>query len=110
MKTPGIFYGVRAHDVWNLANHYLSTSFENTINYTCIAKDININCIICDMQNKHGRWFSSGTQAFSTTKNGCHDIAEILLKVALNTKNQINQNVYENRKNKTFQCKNKTKS
>jgi hypothetical protein len=28
----------------------------------------------------------------STTKTGCHDIAEILLKVALNTKNQsINQ-------------------
>lgn len=50
MKTPGIFYGVRAHDVWNLANHYLSTGFENTINY--IAKDMNNNCIICDMQNK----------------------------------------------------------
>jgi hypothetical protein len=29
---------------------------------------------------------------FSTTKTGCHDIAEILLKVALNTINQpINQ-------------------
>ena len=55
MKTPGIFYGVRAHDIWNLANHYLSTSFENTINYTCIAKDININCIICDMQNKKNK-------------------------------------------------------
>ena len=55
MKTPGIFYGVRAHDVWNLANHYLSTSFENAINYTCIAKDININCIICDMQNKKNK-------------------------------------------------------
>jgi hypothetical protein len=27
--------------------------------------------------------------ASSTTKTGCHDIAEILLKVALNTKNQI---------------------
>jgi hypothetical protein len=26
--------------------------------------------------------------ASSTTKTGCHDIAEILLKVALNTKNQ----------------------
>jgi len=39
----------------------------------------------------HGRWFSSGTAASSTTKTGCHDIAEILLKVALNTKNQINQ-------------------
>ena len=28
----------------------------------------------------HGRWFSP---ASSTTKTGCHDIAEILLKVAL---------------------------
>jgi hypothetical protein len=34
-------------------------------------------------------WFSPGTPAFSTTKTGCHDIAEILLKVALNTKIQI---------------------
>jgi hypothetical protein len=40
----------------------------------------------------HGRWFSPGTPASSTTKAGRHDIAEILLKVALNTKNQsINQ-------------------
>jgi hypothetical protein len=30
-----------------------------------------------------------GTPAFSTTKTGRHDIAEILLKVALNTINQI---------------------
>ena len=37
----------------------------------------------------HGRWFSPGTPASSTTKTGRHDIAEILLKVALNTKNQI---------------------
>jgi hypothetical protein len=29
----------------------------------------------------HGRWFSPGTPAFSTTKTGRHDIAEILLKV-----------------------------
>jgi hypothetical protein len=37
----------------------------------------------------HGRWFSPGTLASSTTKTGRHendDIAEILLKVALNTK------------------------
>jgi hypothetical protein len=33
-----------------------------------------------------------GTPASSTNKTGRHDIAEILLKVALNTKNQsINQ-------------------
>jgi hypothetical protein len=30
----------------------------------------------------HGRWFSPGTLASSTTKTGRHDIAEILLKVA----------------------------
>jgi hypothetical protein len=32
----------------------------------------------------HGRWFSAGTPASSTTKTGRHDIAEILLKVVLN--------------------------
>jgi len=37
----------------------------------------------------HGRWFFPGTPASSTTKTGRHDIAEILLKVALNTINQI---------------------
>jgi hypothetical protein len=31
----------------------------------------------------HGRWFSPGTSASSTTKTGRHEIAEILLKVAL---------------------------
>jgi hypothetical protein len=31
----------------------------------------------------HGRWFSMLTPASSTTKTGRHDIAEILLKVAL---------------------------
>jgi hypothetical protein len=36
-----------------------------------------------------GQWFSPGTPASSTTKTGHHDIAEILLKVALNTKIQI---------------------
>jgi hypothetical protein len=36
----------------------------------------------------HDRWFSPGTPA-STTKTGRHDLAEILLKVALKTINQI---------------------
>jgi hypothetical protein len=40
----------------------------------------------------HGRWFSPGTLASSTTKTGRHDIAEILLKVASNIINKsINQ-------------------
>jgi len=50
----------------------------------------------------HGRWFSAGTPASSTTKTGRHDIAEILLKVALKHKKpktkpkipKINQNTY----------------
>jgi hypothetical protein len=37
----------------------------------------------------HGRWFSPGTPASSTTKSGRHDIANILLKVALK-----NQSIY----------------
>jgi hypothetical protein len=40
----------------------------------------------------HGLWFSPGTPTSSTTKTGRNDIAEILLKVALNTINQIKSN------------------
>jgi hypothetical protein len=35
-----------------------------------------------------GQWFSPGTSVSSTNKTDRHDIAEILLKVALNTINQ----------------------
>ena len=37
----------------------------------------------------YGRWLSLGTPASSTTKTGRHSIAEILMKVALSTINQI---------------------
>ena len=37
----------------------------------------------------HGRWFSLGTPASSITKTGDHDIAEILLKVALKHQKSI---------------------
>jgi hypothetical protein len=48
------------------------------------------------MQNVHKkkqeevtyRWFSPGTLVSSINKTDCHDIAEILLKVALSTINQ----------------------
>jgi len=35
----------------------------------------------------HGRWFSPGTRLLPPLKTGRHDIAEMLLKVALNTIN-----------------------
>ena len=41
----------------------------------------------------HGRWFSAGTPASSTTKTERHEIAEKILKVALNTKYQIKSNL-----------------
>jgi hypothetical protein len=48
----------------------------------------------------HGRWFFPGTPASSTTKTGRHDIAEILLKVALKNKNQIKKYYYDTFKKK----------
>jgi hypothetical protein len=41
----------------------------------------------------HGRWFSPGTRASSTIKTGRHDIAEILLKVALKHKKSIKSKI-----------------
>ena len=41
----------------------------------------------------HGRLFSPGTPASPTTKTGRHDIAEILLKVAINTKIQWTKSI-----------------
>jgi hypothetical protein len=43
----------------------------------------------------HGRWFFPGTPASFTTKTGRHDIAEILLKVALKHQKSINQSCYQ---------------
>jgi hypothetical protein len=64
----------------------------------------NIRARLCKLQNgciqlaaatdkvyqmpAHGRWFSPGTPVSSTTKTGRHDIAEMLLKIALSTINQ----------------------
>jgi hypothetical protein len=59
----------------------------------------------------HGRWFSPGTPASSTIKTGSHDIAEIWLKVALNTINQsiktkyfTNEMLNKNAAHKLFHC------
>ena len=51
----------------------------------------------------HGRWFSPDTPTSSTTKTGCHDIVEILLKMTLNTINQIKSNrTFEHTKTMTY--------
>jgi hypothetical protein len=38
----------------------------------------------------HGRWFSPGTPASSTTKTGCHDIAESGIKHQISNKIKSN--------------------
>ena len=54
-------------------HHYLTLS---TINSQWLATD---------------RWFSPGPPVSSTNKTDCHNITEILLKVALNTIKQTNK-------------------
>jgi len=49
----------------------------------------------------HGRWFSPSTPASSTTKTGHHDIAEILLKVALKQQTK-NKNKSKYKHTRTF--------
>jgi hypothetical protein len=51
----------------------------------------------------HGRWFSPGTPASSTTKTGRHDIDEILLKVALKHQKSNKKKIKSNCKFHQFQ-------
>jgi hypothetical protein len=55
--------------------------------------------VACDkvyqlLAHAYGRWFSPDTPASSTTKTGRHDIAEILLKVALKHQKSINRALF----------------
>jgi hypothetical protein len=50
------------------------------VNYKKGALDSQLQVIKVYQLLAHGRWFSLGTPASSTTKAGRHDIAEILLK------------------------------
>ena len=74
----GLIRGVAHLDGGQLNNILPSQCISNLLKFTsCFA---------------HGRWFSPSTLAFSITKTGRHDIAEILLKVALNTKKKQKTN------------------
>ena len=51
-----------------------------------------------------GQWFSPGTPVSSTNKTDCHNITEILLKVALNTINQTKPNCLVKSCNHSSSC------
>ena len=50
--------------------------------------------LLCQRLAK-SQWFSPGTLVSSTNKTDRHDMAEILLKVALNTINETNQSLHK---------------
>ena len=57
-----------------------------------------LDTTLCDkvcQRHTAGWWFSPGNPVSSTNKTDCHDITEILLKVALNTIN-VTPNLYPN--------------
>ena len=78
---------------------YSSRGSEEVLFHSRVIRDrmgvgVTTTCVIRAYHHKScewlatGRWFFPGTLVSSTNKNDCHDIAEILLKVALNTANQ----------------------
>jgi hypothetical protein len=69
----GFFNGLFEHDQYN----HSSKALDNILDSRLAAASDKVYQLLA-----HGRWFSPGTPASSTTKTGRHDIAEILLKVA----------------------------
>jgi hypothetical protein len=57
--------------------HLLFTTYD-----TCIYIKITLFNKVCQWLAA-GQWFSTGTPVSSTNKTDCHDITEIMLKVAL---------------------------
>jgi hypothetical protein len=64
------------------------------VNYKKMCTRLAAGCNKVYQLLAHGQRFSPGTPVSSTTKTSRLDIAEILLKVASNTKNQIKSNVF----------------
>ena len=91
MTVQSDFWFQSTHDYANLVNEWLTSAVG-------LGQSIKGCTRLAAASDKvyqfltHGRWFSPGTPASSTTKTGGHDIAEILLKVTLKHQksNQIN--------------------
>ena len=95
-------------ELWSSVRLSSSCSTSGTCHVTSVGDtslDHNHNCkcytwpelsfVTFNFSIARGRWFSPGTPASSTTKTGRHDIAEILLKVALNTINPNQSNQFQ---------------
>ena len=81
----------RDHMVVGFITTYAITAYHH---YHCAFKSFSwrgiLDTTLCDTVCQWlvaGQWFSQGIPVSSTSKTDCHDITEILLKVALNTRN-----------------------
>jgi hypothetical protein len=85
---------------------YLDPAINKILPYQVRSSDVNVTCswrgildtytTLCDKVYQWltaDQWFSLGTPVSSTNKTDRHDIAEILLNVALNTRTITPQNV-----------------
>jgi hypothetical protein len=63
-------------------------TYDSIISDVCFSQNLPGNAMLCLFRILTFASRYGGTPASSTTKTGRHKIAEILLKVALNTKNQ----------------------
>jgi len=73
----------RGHHIRNLQLHVQSVPI--TTKVVC-SHSTHAGCTLCDKICQllvTGQWFSPSTPVSSTNKTDCHDITEILLKVAL---------------------------
>jgi hypothetical protein len=76
----------------DLTTHTSLSPIQKNYNYKKRCTRLAAACDKAYQLLAHGRWFSPGTPASSTTKTGRHDIAEILLKVVLkHQKSKSNQ-------------------
>ena len=80
-----IALGPRIHkSKWILHNYFLNKLKKVWIQLRRGVLDTTLCDKVCHW-HAAGQWFSLGTTVSSTNKTNCHNISEILLKVALNT-------------------------
>ena len=99
---------VYRYSKWNTRPSWSSSYGSWIYNYLCngcpspltmsvriLLKKGVLDTTLCDKDcqwRSVGRWYSPGSSVSSTNKSECHDIAEILLKVILNTITLTSQN------------------
>ena len=110
LRSP--FFSYLSHVFWKLSWSYGSWIYHHLSNQSVpVTTDVGsawrgvLDTTLCNKVCQWlatGRWFPPNTPVSSTNTTCLHDIAEILLKVALNTINQTNQPESTNSQGQTY--------